>query len=102
LEAAVDVVDIDTLNVDMMCLAVIFSHDANPAPDSWRYSRVGHFEIADLPILLILQQDGILRLAAAVDDRLRRAAILVDHDRLALGPGTLRPELSGPHRTGLE
>src|SRR5208337_4668889 len=55
LEAAVDVVDIDTLNVDMMCLAVIFSHDANPAPDSWRYSRVGHFEIADLPILLILQ-----------------------------------------------
>src|ERR1700675_4984400 len=84
LVAAVDVVDIETLNIDVMYLAVIFSHDANPAPDSRRCSRVSYFEVADLPILLVLQQDCALRLAVAVDDRLRLATILVDHDGVSL------------------
>ena len=102
LVTAVDVVNIETLNVDVMRFAVIFGHDANTAPDSRRCSCVGHFEIADLPVLLILQQDGVLGLALAVNHRLRLAAVLINQDRTPPRPRSLRPELSGPGRAGLE
>src|SRR6202011_671179 len=76
--AAVDVVDVQSVHVNVMHIAVIIGHKPHATPRSRSWAGVGHFEIVDLPILLVLQQHHVLRFSVAVDDWLRLATILVD------------------------
>ncbi|MBT7959053.1 MAG: hypothetical protein HN759_06935 [Akkermansiaceae bacterium] len=105
---AADVADLEVMQMDVSKIADVFCRHLNgPAdfpPLVIPSSAVGicDRQVANFPVVLIVESDGIFDLSFTVDNRVGPLSVFIDRDRFAVFTRPIRMQLSKKHLTRLE
>src|SRR5882762_5116519 len=92
---AIHVVNGQRPQIDVVHFAIILGDYVDSAPHPGVFGGIGDFEVLDLPVFLVFQQEGVFDGPGTVEDGLGVAAVLANGDGARFRSRSFGPELAG-------